>query len=73
MSEAIVQQDQDTPGAYTVSGLAKRLGVSEKWVWSHVYDGRLAGVIRCGRAIRIDRATIERRILGGKVLLDKAA
>jgi excisionase family DNA binding protein len=56
-------------GVYSVRELAVRLGVSEKFVWKHIQDGKLPGVVRCGRAVRVDKATIERRILGGQVLI----
>lgn len=61
----------ETAGAYTIEQLAERLGMSVKWVRKHVADRRLPGIIRCGRAVRFDRAAIERRILSGQVLHEK--
>ena len=61
--------DKQGCGAYTVATLAVRVGCSAKAVRKWIAQGRVAGVVRCGRSIRIDQATTERRLLSGELLL----
>jgi hypothetical protein len=62
------EQLQEGPGAYTKHQLARRCAVSVKFIEKH--RRRLPGAMRVGGIWRWDRAAVERRILGGKVLLD---
>ena len=56
---------------YTVETLAKRLGVSERFVRANVAAGRMPGVVKIGRTLRFEPAAIEKRVLSGSVLLPK--
>ena len=48
---------------------ARRLNMSVKWAWAHVADHRLPGVVRMGRTVRLHWPVLQRRVLGGQVLL----
>ena len=53
------------------SQLAMMLNVSKKAIIKWREQGRLAGAVRCGRVWRFNRLAIEKRLLSGKLLLDK--
>lgn len=56
-------------GAFTVQTLAQRCGLSEKTIRKWDAARRIPGRLSLGRAVRYDRATIERRLLSGELLL----
>jgi excisionase family DNA binding protein len=59
--EMASQQAVDEPGArrlYTVDEAAEVLRVSRSHLYQEIAQGRVAGVIRIGRSIRIDLATL---------------
>jgi excisionase family DNA binding protein len=54
----------------SIRDAARILAVSPRTLYKSMYAGRLPGVTRFGRAVRIHRATLDRRALSGQVLLD---
>ncbi|MBD3397130.1 MAG: helix-turn-helix domain-containing protein [Chitinivibrionales bacterium] len=69
MGNESVNNHQATSGAYTVAELARRISAPEKSIRKWAAAGRVPGMLRLGRAIRFDKATIERRIAAGDLLL----
>lgn len=55
----------DLPDVCTVTELAWVLGVHKNSIYSLIEDGELPGVIRIGRCIRIDKATLRGAIIEG--------
>ena len=54
----------------TPKELANRIGMSIKFIRSHITDRRLPGMVKCGRFWRFDMREIEKAINNGKLLLD---
>jgi len=52
-------------------GLADYLKVSVRSVEKWRMQRRIPGAVRCGRAWRFRRVDVEKRLLSGKLLLDK--
>jgi len=61
------------PAAYTVETLATRCAVSPKAVRRWAARGLLPGQFRAGRVWRFDRPAVEKRLLGGCLLLEDTA
>ena len=55
----------------TPQELADKLGMSIKFIRKHTQTGRIPGIVRCGRMVRYNEAEIHKRLLSGKLLLDK--
>ena len=51
---------------YTVPDLARLLNCSERHVWRQLDMGRIPGVIRCGRLVRLSRRIIDDWLVGNK-------
>ena len=51
-------------GTYTVADLARLLHCSERHVWRQLDLGRIPGVIRCGRLVRLSRHLIDNWLAG---------
>ena len=49
---------------YTVADLARLLSCSERHVWRQLDMGRIPGVIRCGRLVRLSRRVIDSWLAG---------
>lgn len=47
---------------------AERLGMSLKFVQKHIASRRLPGLVKCGRAWRINPTGLEKAIISGKIL-----
>ena len=56
-------------GMYTVETLARRVAHPPKTIRKWLAARRIRGVVRCGRSVRFDKATVERAILSGDLLL----
>jgi excisionase family DNA binding protein len=52
------------PATYTVPALARLLNCSERHVWRQLDMGRIPGVIRCGRLVRLSRRMIDDWLTG---------
>lgn len=50
--------------------LAEYIGSTTKFVEKHSANGRMPGVCKVGRLNRYDREVIDRRMLGGELLLN---
>lgn len=61
------------PGSLlTPRQLAQRLNISLKWVEKHTQERRIPGQVKVGRVWRYEWVEIEKRIVAGKILLEKA-
>lgn len=64
---------QAKPEYVTVGELAHRYRLSASAVYEGVYSGRLPGVVRFGRAVRVRLADVERQVEStGQILLPAA-
>jgi excisionase family DNA binding protein len=54
------------PATYTVPDLARLLHCSERHVWRQLDMGRIPGVIRCGRLVRLSRRIIDAWLAGDR-------
>jgi excisionase family DNA binding protein len=52
------------PATYTVSDLAHLLSCSERHIWRQLDLGRIPGVIRCGRLVRLSKRIIDDWLAG---------
>jgi excisionase family DNA binding protein len=50
---------------YTVRDLAARLQCSERHIWRLIDQGRVPGVLRIGRLVRLHGATVDAWLAGG--------
>jgi excisionase family DNA binding protein len=54
------------PATYTVPDLARLLHCNQRHVWRQLDMGRIPGVIRCGRLVRLSRRIIDAWLAGDR-------
>ena len=57
---------------FTPDELAAYLNVSRKFIEKHIATRRIPGAVKIGRVWRFRRSDLEKRLLSGSLLIDKA-
>jgi hypothetical protein len=61
------------PEYYSPAELARKVGMSAKWVEAHTQARRIPGQTQMGRAWRYEKAAIHAGLASGQLLLPKGA